>query len=153
MRERLVLRVLGVGTLALAAAYGMAAASLPRVMFGDPMGPRAFPFILSFFLALGGVLILWETRALDPDESDVALPHRRDFVQVAFTLVVAALYAALLTPLGYVVATSIFLAALVLYYDPGHTVRSVVVAIGFSLASYVLFRQLQVTLPSGILPF
>ena len=152
MRERLVLRVLGVGTVALAAAYGLAAASLPTLAFGDPMGPRAFPILLSLLLAFAGALILLETRRLDPRESDVVLPHRRDFLQIAFTLAASALYAATMTPLGYVLATSVFLVALLLYYDPGHTARSLAVAIGFSVFSYLLFRQLQVTLPRGILP-
>jgi len=59
-----------------------------------------------------------------------------------------------LTLLGYVIATSIYLLALMAYFHPGKWTMNILTAVLFCIGSYLMFTKLLgVTLARGLLPF
>jgi putative tricarboxylic transport membrane protein len=61
-------------------------------------------------------------------------------------------YFAFFETLGYVVATSVFLLALMAWFNRGKWLANTLSAVLFSVGSYVMFAWLDVRLPQGILP-
>jgi putative tricarboxylic transport membrane protein len=55
--------------------------------------------------------------------------------------------------LGYIVATSVYLLALMAWFNRGKWIANVMSAVLFSVLSYVMFLKLDVRLPQGLLPF
>jgi putative tricarboxylic transport membrane protein len=54
---------------------------------------------------------------------------------------------------GYIVATSVYLLALMAWFNRGKWIANVMSAVLFSILSYVMFLKLDVRLPQGILQF
>jgi len=54
---------------------------------------------------------------------------------------------------GYVVATTVYLLALMAWFNRGKWIANVVTSVLFSALSYYMFLKLDVRLPQGILPF
>jgi putative tricarboxylic transport membrane protein len=54
---------------------------------------------------------------------------------------------------GYIVATSVYLFALMAWFNRGRWIANVASAVFFSVLSYAMFVKLDVRLPPGILPF
>jgi putative tricarboxylic transport membrane protein len=103
---------------------------------GDPLGPKAFPILLGILLALAGVLLLFESGVA----RDVAI----------FTMV----FFALLEPLGYLIAFTLYLFALMIWLHRKSPLTCLGTAVLFSLGSYALFaKALGVSLAKGILYF
>ena len=63
------------------------------------------------------------------------------------------LYYAAFEPLGYVVATTVYLVALTAWFNRGKWVANVLTSVLFAGLSYWMFVALDVRLPTGILPF
>jgi putative tricarboxylic transport membrane protein len=142
-------RVLAAGTIVLAAAYLLATWHLPAFDIGDPLGPKAFPYLLGGLLASAGVLLFSERH---PPAAGRSPPkHLR-----AFLLVLAAtgLLFALLEPLGYLVAISFYLFSLMHWLHGRRPAVCAVIAILFAIGSYALFAKgLGVTLAKGLVYF
>lgn len=57
------------------------------------------------------------------------------------------------TTLGAIIACALFLAAMLFFFNRGHTVMNVAVSLGLPIAIYVLFQSLlNAGLPDGVLP-
>ena len=64
------------------------------------------------------------------------------------------LYIAVFERLGYVIATTIYLLALMAYFHPGRWITNILTSVLFCAGSYVMFNYvLGVNLAKGILPF
>jgi putative tricarboxylic transport membrane protein len=73
---------------------------------------------------------------------------------IAAVVVWTAVYFVLFEPLGYVIASTIYLIALTVYFNPGRWVMNVTTSALFTIISYLMFSKLLgVTLAKGILPF
>lgn len=152
-------RIIFVCILLLAGVYFYATEKLPSLEIGDPLGPKAFPRLLGIALVFTGVILLMEMiRGRKPaPASDVPSrgpADRGSVLIVGGVSVWTFLYFLVFEPLGYIIATTIFLTALTSYFNKGKWKANVLTSVLFSFGSYVMFvKVLGVNLARGILPF
>ncbi len=151
-------RVIFIGTLILAAVYFYATAQIPTLEIGDPLGPKAFPRLLGIGLLIAaGMLLLEMLRARKAKVREKAgkTPFEwRHYLVIGAAAIWTGIYFAVFEWLGYAIATSFYLMALMLYFHKGHLRTNVLTAVLFSFISYFMFTKLLgVTLARGILPF
>lgn len=129
---------LAVATIMLAFGYGLQA---PFAY--EPVGPRAFPLIAAAMIALCGIILV--VRPGEPDETVTAGPGR------AIAALSGSLlgYALLFQPLGFVIATTIFMIPIAMIFGAKWW-QGGMAGIVLAISSYVLFdRVLEVVLPVG----
>ena len=120
----------------------------------SPEGPRFFPLIVLGLLTVLALVYLAQ-QVLAMGRGGEGHPAERFEHMLAAGVLVALLvvYAFVLNPLGYVVATSAFTFAAARTMGSRNVPRDVVVSIGLSLVVYLVFtRALGVFLPEGVLP-
>ena len=151
-------RIIFVCILLLAGVYFYATEKLPSLEIGDPLGPKAFPRLLGIALLFTAVILLMEMiRGRKPaPASDVparAPADRASYLIVGGVTVWTFLYFLVFEPLGYIIATSIYLLVLTSYFNRGKWTTNVLTSVLFSLGSYIMFvKLLGVNLARGILP-
>jgi putative tricarboxylic transport membrane protein len=151
--------LLGICVIIGAAVYLHADADLPVLQNGGPMGPQAFPALVGIGLLISGLLLLGETwrrrRAAGFAPAAPADPmERRSRAILAAMTAWTALYYFAFERVGYVVATVVYMFALLAFFNRGRWWVNAASAAGFTLAAYLLFTSfLQVALPRGILDF
>lgn len=162
-------RIVVVFILALAAIYWFAIGQIREPLIGDPIGPRAIPKLLAIGLVISALFLWAETVAKGRTD---ALPKQRPPEGAAAPelssaqasgsrpLVIAAIvggtlvYFFLFTWLGYALATTTYLFALMVLFNPAKTTANALTALGFSLGTYLAFTRLfGAQLPAGLLPF
>jgi len=152
-------KVILVCTLVLAGLYFYATEQLPSLEIGDPLGPKAFPRLLGIGLVLTAVVLLFEIirgRKTAPasDMPKGEMGNRQTYMVVAGVCVWTFLYFLVFERLGYVIASTIYLIALMAYFHKGKWLQNVLTAVLFSVGSYLMFvKALGVNLAPGILPF
>ena len=153
-------RVIFVCILILAGVYFYATQKLPSLEIGDPLGPKAFPRLLGIGLIVTAIVMLFEIlRARKAAPAQAASPaeaaDRRDApLIVAAVAVWTFLYFLVFEPLGYVIATTIYLLVLTAYFNRGKWMANVLTSVLFCIGSYLMFTKvLGVNLARGILPF
>jgi putative tricarboxylic transport membrane protein len=136
-------RTAGVLLLLIALAYLSEARSFETGFIADPIGPKAFPFVLGT-----GLLVLSMVLTVRPGPG-TSWPSRRLWWRWVVVIAGLLIYASVLNPLGWVVSTTLLLVALSLLFG-GRLSRSLVFALVFSVTSYVVFRWLlALGLPPG----
>lgn len=134
----------GLFAVLLGVAYGWKAWLLPRAMFGDPTGHLVYPVILGITMTiLGLILIVKELLAKGP-KSPKDGPQfgklTRHGREIALTIAASLAYAIAFEPIGYVFSTILYLGAVLFIVNgKARVLRSVLVAILFSVGVYVLF--------------
>lgn len=146
--------------LAIAAAVGAcvylyADYQIPPTELGDPLGPRAFPALIGILLLVSAGLLALENRHRAPEpEDDVAAVRHNHYPVLAGMLIWTMCYYAVFEPVGYIIATVIYLFGLLCYFNTGRHRTNVSVAVGFTAVAYGVFSQfLGVQLPHGPLGF
>ena len=150
---------LGVITLLFAGFYISQAAAIPTSALGDSVGAGGVPLILGWTLAAAGVLLivhdLWARRtgSYEPAPVSAAFQEPRRLVVVAGGVVlITIVYLAILRPLGYIPATVLFLAAMLIYQRVPMKAGTALVPVGGAVALWLLFDAfLGIDLPAGIL--
>lgn len=141
-------RILGIGLLFLAIAYGWAAQQWPEPFGGvEAVGPQTFPTLLAIVLALSSLYLV-----VRPD-ADNHWPGRRTGLELVVAIIVLVAYALLLEPLGFVIATT--LAVGTLCWRMGAPLKPAFFTglIG-AVVVFVLFNHLlELSLPGGLLEF
>jgi putative tricarboxylic transport membrane protein len=140
-------RLLGAVALLLALGLVAGAWQIETGLMLDPLGPRTFPIIIAGVLAIAALYPL-----LRPDpEPD--WPRAGRALEIALAVVVMVVYALLLEPAGFIIAST--LAVFVLCWRlGGGPLASIAVGIGVALLIYVVFHLiLGLSLPRGPLPF
>lgn len=136
-------RVLGFALIGLAAFFAVQAANLHIPISYEPVGPKAFPIVLSIVLALLSLVLVFR-----PGENG-HFPDKPLIVKLLAVLGVLVIYALLFTQLGFIITTFFAVLALTMLFEATWRkalIASVVMAIG----SYYLFTQgLGISLPSG----
>lgn len=138
--------------LVVAAIYFHLSEQIPVAMFGDPLGPLAFPRVIMGLFCLSA--ILWGTEALlargQSGPAPDAAPSSRWVAPGVLGWFL--LYIAAVEPLGFVVATVLFLTGLLGYFNRGKWRVNLAVALIFPIAAHLLFsRVLSIPLPKGSL--
>lgn len=139
-------RLLGIGLMVLAVAYGWVAQQWPEPFGGaETVGPETFPTILAVVLAAGSIYLM-----VKPDP-DAQWPLGRSALELVVSVVVLVVYAMLLEPLGFVISTS--LAVGTLSWRMGAPVKKAFfTGLGSAVVVYVLFNYgLSLNLPAGLL--
>jgi len=150
MTDRVILAV----TVVIAVVYLYATTLIPSLEIGDPLGPKAFPRLLGIGLLLAAVMLgaeIWGKKARAPEA-----PATELFDPVIIRILVGAViwtaaYSAAFDPLGFIIATSIYLFGLMAWFNRGKWLVNVLTAVLFSVGTYVLFVKLDVSLPKGVL--
>jgi len=150
-------RVIFVCTIVVAAVYFYATTLIPSLQIGDPLGPKAFPRLLGVCLLIGAGLLfleMWTDRkAAAPRTASAVKLDPRPLWILAMVAVWTAAYYLVFEKAGYILATSVYLIALMAWFNRGKWIANVVSAVLFSILSYVMFLKLDVRLPQGILTF
>ena len=149
-------RVIFVCILILAGVYFYATEQLPSLEIGDPLGPKAFPRLLTIALVLTAIVLLVEIlrapkRATAPRKTEA--DGRGAYLVIAAVVVWTFLYFLVFEKLGYVIATTIYLIVLTSYFNRGRWFTNVTTSVLFCVGSYWMFKVLGVNLAQGILPF
>ncbi len=151
-------RIIFVCTLLLAGVYFWATAQIPSLELGDPLGPKAFPRMLGVGLLIAAAMLLAEIlrarkKAQSASDSDTLRWEKQHWI-VAAVAAWTALYVALFEPLGYMLATLIFLLGLTGYFNRGRHLMNSLTCVLFVIISYASFTKiLGVNLARGIIPF
>lgn len=150
-------RVIFVCTLIVAAVYFYATTLIPTLEIGDPLGPKAFPRLLGVCLLIAAGLFfleMWKDhKARAPQAPDSSSRDWRHIWIIAGVTVWMGIYYTAFEKLGYVVATTIFLVALMAWFNRGRWLANVLSAVFFSILSFVMFVKLDVNLPRGVAAF
>ena len=152
----------GVAQLGLAAllvavgAYTFYDASTLRIGFGDPVGPRVFPYVIGAVTVLLGVLLVIATLRGDVPQAeggeDVDLRHPADWTTVLKLVGVLMFTALTITFLGWAVSGALLFIGSAWSLGSRTLVRDVIVGFVLSVASWYFFHEgLGVILPAGIL--
>jgi putative tricarboxylic transport membrane protein len=153
--------VAGAGTVLLVAARGIEDTARP-----DPgIGPATLPTALSVLLIIAGIVLAaagWRGRDSGVEAGDTAadaveqlvhqeeppVPWRRLVVVVGLFIA----YAVAFIPLGYMLATALYLGVMVTVIDRARWKRNLVFAVVFAVVGYFGFTELlDVQLPAGVL--
>jgi putative tricarboxylic transport membrane protein len=135
------------------------AMTIKQGMMRDPIGPRAAFFVCGGIMAGGGLILIvrsvlaWREAAgnLMPSEGVADEEGYTASARQAF-LLIAACFAYMLAfgPLGYILATPLFLVAAMAILGERHWGRAILIAVLFTAIFYFVFAQaLGVRLPIG----
>lgn len=155
--------VIGAGGVVIgAAAIALEATTFDVAFPTDPLGPKAFPILAAFLLAIGGVALMFarpgrtgpalgsgmeSAEEVDRSHPAAANPVRRILMGTASFVA----YGFLLSPLGFVPATTLEFALLAKLFG-GPIGRGAAAGLVFALVLYVLFvYALGLPLPLGVL--
>ena len=119
------------------------------------VGPRVFPTIVGIAVLLLGILFFLRTT-VQPDHdliSEVTTEEAStDWTTIVLTFLALVVYATLLKPLGYALATGLFFPVVARILGSARLVRDVIVGMALGLVIYLSFTQiLGVRLPAGLL--
>jgi putative tricarboxylic transport membrane protein len=122
---------------------------LPPGKDGAP-GPGSFPVWIGVGLISLSLIPL--IRHSGRQKVGDLLPHGNEAIRVAWVLVTLILYAALLKPLGFLIATFSLFLTLLQFYQRGRWWVAVALSLAAVLGSYWLFaRFFEMPLPEGLL--
>jgi putative tricarboxylic transport membrane protein len=126
-------RLFGLVTLFAALAYIASATQIQTSFLSDPVGPKAFPFLIGLVSALSALVLI-----LRPDD-DPDWPPAKTLGALAIATIVLIAYAYALKPLGFIIPTAI--AASILSYQISPKPRNAVLAgTGLAIGLFVLFK-------------
>jgi putative tricarboxylic transport membrane protein len=142
--------------LVLVGAYTFYDATTLRVGFGDPVGPRLFPYAIgAVTVALGVLLVLATFRGDIPQAEggeDVDLRQRADWVTVLKLVGVLLFTVLTVSFIGWAISGALLFVGAAWSLGSRTLVRDVIVGAVLSVSSWYFFHEvLGVILPAGIL--
>ena len=158
-RDRIIVAV----SIVFAAAYLYATGQITMLDFGDPIGPRLFPYVVCSLFVLGALILLLESRSsrrttaddpiADAPRQSKNAQQRRSLWMIAAVLGWTLLYLLVFERLGYIISTVTFLLGLTLYFYRGRWQISLAVSALVPVLGYLVFHHLlNVNLPAGLMP-
>jgi len=144
-------RVIFACTIIITVVYLYATTLIPSLEIGDPLGPKAFPRLLGICLLIAAGLLfveMWRDRKAKPVQDELA-PWRHVGVIVAVTAWTGVYYS-VFEKLGYIIATALYLIALMAWFNRGKWIANILTVVLFSILSFVMFVKLDVNLSRGV---
>jgi putative tricarboxylic transport membrane protein len=136
-------RVFGIACVLLSGFFIWQATQIQTGFIVDPLGPKAFPYIIGAMLAIGGIYPI-----VRPDPSP-DWPAIGRIVEIIFAVAIMIAYAEVLPPLGFVVSTAVA-AALLSWRLGSRPLVAVVAGIAIAVLIYGIFHLvLGLTLARG----
>ena len=136
-------RIFGAVMIVLALGYILSASTIQVPLFPDPMGPKAFPYLIGAGVIVCGVMMI-----LRPDpEAD--WPPAKALLSLTFATIVMVAYAYSLKPLGFLIPTAIA-SGILSYQLAPKPVAAALTGLGLSVGLFVLFKY---ALGLGLVPF
>lgn len=126
-------RIFGLVSLITAVAYIAAASQIQTNLFSGEFLPKLFPYMVGVVAAICSLTILFKP---DPDPD---WPVSKTWINMGLAVVVLAIYAVMLTPLGFILPTAIA-AGILSYQISPRTIPAVLSGLGLSLGLFVLFK-------------
>ena len=140
-------RILGAACIVGAAGMAWAAKDYVAPFSYEPVGARAFPWLLAVLLAAGGAWLIVKPEPGDKWLGQVPLGA------LAAALVAVFAYALLFQTLGFPLATALMAVPVGMAFG-GSWIKSLAGGIALGLVFYLLFdKLLDVVLPAGMLAF
>ena len=137
--------ILALAMFALCGALLYATPRLEDLELVDPLGHRAFPYIVAVAAFLSGALLLienyWKSKkGVELEESgDQTKSHPIAALGVLGWML---LWYLLLDHVGFVISIAAFLFGLTSFFNRGKTVVNAIVSISFSVSFYFIFTEL-----------
>ena len=138
-------RIIVVCTVVLALLYFYGASLIPSLQIGDPLGPKAVPYLIGIGLLVSAAWLLLETLqagksgVADPpdlaDQADRAPEDNRHLLVIAGVVAWIAFYFALFEPVGFLLATPVSLLGLMVYFNRNKWVANVLTSVLFPWGS------------------
>lgn len=151
-------KVTGLAALIVGVVYFFATRALPESAVADPIGPRAFPYIVAVCLMLVGLVLVLKKEKLTEKNRAVIFTwatEKEVVMDIVWTCLAGLAFGLILEPVGYLISTTLFMTAMMfITYGPSRLFFNIAIALTFSLSTYGLFfGLLDVSLPRGILAF
>jgi putative tricarboxylic transport membrane protein len=116
----------------------------------ERLPPRTLPYVVGFLTLAGGAALAvksWRFRGQDPE---VPWPGRDGTLRIAVNLLLLALFAGFMEPLGMPVAAGLYVATSILYMDRKRVLAAVLIGAVSAAVLYFLFiRLLGLPFPLG----
>ncbi len=141
-------------TVIIAILYLWGTTQIPTLEIGDPLGPKAFPRLLAVAMFLAAAMLAWEmwrNKAKNRPQIERSPFDLRVMGVLGAVTVWTGIYYLMFVPLGYIVATTLYLLPLTAYFNPRKWLANIVTTLIFSIGTYWLFVKLDVALPKGVL--
>ncbi len=126
-------RIFGILIIAVALIFIISATQIPLGFVPEPVGPRLFPYIVSGVMILCGLTVV-----LRPDKNPT-WPNWGVFSKLLLAVVVLAIYAYLLRPLGFIVPTAIA-SAVISYQIQARFSFAILTGIVLSIGLFFIFK-------------
>ena len=140
-------RILGAVCVVAAAGMAWAAQGYAAAISYEPVGPRAFPLLLSGLMAVAGLWLVFK-----PTLRGFAL-EGINLKMLALSAVAIVAYALLFEKLGFPIATALMAVPVGMAFG-GDWKKSLIGGAGLGLGLFILFdKLLDVVLPTGLLSF
>lgn len=144
------------GLLVVIGGYTVYDATTLNVGFGDPVGPRAFPYVIGSVLVLLGVLLAVATARGDRPQAeegeDVDLTQPADWTTLAKLVAVLVFTIITISTLGWAVVGAILFTGAAWALGSRTLVRDILVGTALSVTSwYAFYVGLDIPLSPGIL--
>ncbi|MEU8223068.1 tripartite tricarboxylate transporter TctB family protein [Kribbella sp. NPDC048915] len=118
----------------------------------DPAGPRFFPLLVTTAWLILSIAYLIEGLRAPRTAAETARADGRTWFEPVAVSALLVLYALLVVPLGYLIATALLFFAAARVLGSRQVVRDIVVAAVLTVVVYVAFTQfLDISLPGGVL--
>jgi putative tricarboxylic transport membrane protein len=141
--------------LAIAGVYTIVDARGLNIGFGDPIGPRVFPYIIGTATVILAVLLAVATARGDVGEGesgeDIDLTTPPDWLTVGRLIGVLVLNLLLVNLIGWAITGGLLFAGCAWALGSKTLIRDLLTGFLMSVASWYFFYQLGVELPAGIL--
>ena len=126
-------RITGLIVAVLALAFAAGATQLEQPFFADPLGPKAFPFLVAATAFIAGAMMV-----MRPD-AEPQWPGLATFARLGIAVVILVGYAYTLRPFGFLLPTAVASAALSYQIRP-HRTGCAVIGVALSLGLFVVFK-------------
>lgn len=130
--------------------YALLIAKLPDRNLPNTLGADFVPWVLTGMLTVLSLALLAEAIISKNDQASVSLP-KRDLLGITGLLILIALYVKLMSYLGFILVSIVFLALLTWFAGSRKPLGIVVFSITTTAVVYLLFHKFfNVQLPTGI---
>ncbi len=136
-------RIFGLVALVVALGFIFSATQLAEPFLPDPMGGKAFPYIV------GGVAALCAISMILSPDADPAWPSLGTWLSLGLAVIVLIGYAYTLKPMGFLIPTALA-AGILSYQISPRPVPAVLTGLGLSVGLFFLFKY---ALGLGLIPF